>query len=489
MFQQKNVYKLIILKNMRAFKIILIILVGLILVGGGVGYWWYKSGGLTTWAVNRAGESLLGNTEDLPLLHEALGFKEAQTYLVLFMNNTEIRPGGGFIGTYAVLQVKDGRPEILKVEGTEILDNSAPVDFQVEPPREMKELTKVKRWNFRDSNWYPDFALSAAKGLELYKMEKGLSANEIDGVVGFTPTLIEDLLRITGPVVVEGEEFNAQNFLEKIEFEVEYGYAEKGVEFRDRKQMLAKLSYEVLRKGVREMYRKWPEYLKLMDKMIKEKQVVAYSLNPDLQKFLLNKGLTGEMKEVLVDYLLWADANLGSLKTDLAVKRKLTYEIKPDTKGYLAKVTMHYDHNGVYDWRTTRYQTFARVYVPRGSKVLTVNGQSVDKGIKDPFFATGEEKGKTWFGAYMVIEPGKEKDLSFEYLLPADVVKKITSGEYELLAQKQIGTPANELKLNLDFGRSVYYAVPGESQEFFGDKKYTLTTDLREDREFVVKTK
>jgi hypothetical protein len=57
------------------------------------------------------------------------------------------------------------------------------------------------------------------------------------------------------------------------------------------------------------------------------------------------------------------------------------------------------------------------------------------------------------------------------------------------LAQKQIGTPANELKLNLDFGRSVYYAVPGESQEFFGDKKYTLTTDLREDREFVVKTK
>jgi len=489
MFLQKNVFNPIIHKYMRTFKVILIILVGLILVGGGVGYWWYKSGGLTTWAVNRAGERFLGGTEGLPLLHEALGFKEAQTYLVLFMNNTEIRPGGGFLGTYAVLQVKDGHPQILKVEGTEILDNSAPKDFQVEPPKEMKELIKVKRWNFRDSNWYPDFALSAAKGLELYKMENGLSANEIDGVIGFTPTLIEDLLRITGPVIVEGEEFNAQNFLEKIEFEVEYGYAEKGVEFRDRKQMLSKLSYEVLRKGVREMYRKWPEYLSLMDKMIKEKQVVAYSLNPDLQKFILSKGLAGELKESPVDYLLWADANLGSLKTDLAVDRNLTYEIKPDGQGYLAKVTMHYDHNGVYDWRTTRYQTFARLYVPKGSKVLTVNGQSVEKGIKDPFFSTGEEKGRAWFGAFIVIEPGKEKDLTFEYLLPSAVVQKIVSGDYELLAQKQIGTPANELKLNLDFGRQVYSAQPGEDKEFFGDKKYTFTTDLREDRTFVVKTK
>ncbi len=474
---------------MRTLKIVLIIIVGIILLGAGTGYWWYKNGGMANWFVNRAGEKILGSTTDVPLLHEALGFTKPQTYLVLLMNNTEMRPGGGFLGSYAVLRVDHGRPQILKVEGTEILDNSAPADFQVEPPREMKELIKVKRWNFRDSNWYPDFTLSAAKGLELYKLEKGLAANDIDGVIGFTPTLIEDLLRITGPVNVDGDEFNANNFLEKIEFEVEYGYAERGIEFRDRKQMLSKLSYEVLRKAVREMYRQWPEYLSLIEKMIKEKQVVAYSLNPELQKFIMAKGLAGEMKDSEGDYLLWADANLGSMKTDLALARTLSYELKPDKNGYLAKVTMHYDHNGVYDWRTTRYQTFARLYVPKGSKVLAVNGQSVEKGIKDPFFSTGEEKGRTWFGAFLVIDPGKEKDLTFEYLLPESLVQKIKSGEYQLLAQKQIGTPANQLKLNLDFGRSVYFAEPGESKEFFGDKKYSLTTDLREDRVFTVKTK
>ncbi|MBT3949289.1 DUF4012 domain-containing protein, partial [Candidatus Parcubacteria bacterium] len=53
------------------------------------------------------------------LLPGLLGFTEKKTYLVLLLNNTEMRPGGGFIGTYVTLQANKGDVDILKVEGTE----------------------------------------------------------------------------------------------------------------------------------------------------------------------------------------------------------------------------------------------------------------------------------------------------------------------------------------------------------------------------------
>jgi hypothetical protein len=56
-------------------------------------------------------------------LKKLLGFEDTQNYLIEFLNNTELRPGGGFIGVYGVVKVKNGVPEVLKVEGTEILDN------------------------------------------------------------------------------------------------------------------------------------------------------------------------------------------------------------------------------------------------------------------------------------------------------------------------------------------------------------------------------
>ena len=62
-----------------------------------------------------------------------MGNTAPQTYLVLFLNNTELRPAGGFIGAYAVVKIDKSKPQIIKVEGTEILDNLAPKDFPAVP--------------------------------------------------------------------------------------------------------------------------------------------------------------------------------------------------------------------------------------------------------------------------------------------------------------------------------------------------------------------
>ena len=151
------------------------------------------------------------------LMPDLLGFGQPRTFLVLFLNNTELRPGGGFIGVYAVVRADRGRTSVLKIEGTENIDNAAAKDKLPEPLPVMKDHLKVDRWYFRDANWSPDFAASARQALDLYRREGGTAAAEIDTVVGVTATVLEELMRLTGPVSVQGVGFAAGTVIEKLE--------------------------------------------------------------------------------------------------------------------------------------------------------------------------------------------------------------------------------------------------------------------------------
>lgn len=463
---------------MRKFTLgLFIIIIG----AGALGLWlWYRSGGLQSAVVTAVSQKITSNAVESNLIQQVLGFTKPQTYLVLFLNNTEMRPAGGFIGAYAVIRVDKGVSEILKVEGTELLDNRSPQDFSSVPPEPLQKYLPVKRWGFRDSNWSPDFASSSVKAIELFKKEKGVAAEDIDGVIGITPTLLEEILKISGPIKVNGQEFNAQNFTEKLEYEVEYGYAEQGLHFDDRKKVLADLTHALLARLRGDIFKHWPQYFALSQRMLAEKHILAYSNDSEIQSVLLAKGWAGEIKQTTGDYLLWADANLASLKTDKVIERELFYSFAPISTGkYAATVKMKYVNKGSFTKFTTRYRTYARVFLPVGSQFISVSGSSTsDQGI---------ENGKQWFGAFIVIEPGKTGELVWQFYLAPKVAEQIKNNSYNLLVQKQAGIIASALTLDLDFGKNVVSAVPGESPENFGDTKYSLYTDLRLDREFNLK--
>ncbi len=421
--------------------------------------------------------------ENTILIKKLLGFDQKQNYLILFLNNTELRPGGGFIGVYSVISLENGIPKIEKVEGTEILDNYAPQNYESIPPEPIKKYLKVDRWAFRDSNWSPDFAVSSQKSLEFYKKEKGLLADNINSVVGITPTVMEELLKITGPLKIEGEEYNSQNFTEKLEYEVEYGYKDKSIEQRDRKKILQDLTLQVLQKLRTDVFKNWGSYFSLVEKMLAQKQIILYSTDADKQKVFASKLWSGEMSSSSADYLLYADANLGAWKTDVVMKRELVYEVFPVTSTFHARVTMKYAHQGEFDWRTRDYRTYARIYVPLGSKL-----EKVINPVKNIPVDQGIENGRQWFGTFISIPAGKSSDLVFEYTVSPRVDAQIKSGVYNLDVQKQIGTIAHTLTLSLDFGKKVVFANPGENPKNYGDNRFDYQTDLSVDREFMVKT-
>jgi hypothetical protein len=447
----------------------------------------YKQGNLQETIIQKAMPAGQSASTTL-MVQKAFGMEAPRTYLVLFLNNTEIRPGGGFIGSYALFNVNRGKPDIIKVEGTENLDNAA-AEVGIDPPPALAKYLGIKKMQLRDSNWSPDFPTDARLALELYKSERGAEAEHIDGVIAVTPTLFEEILKITGPVKADGVEFTSENFTEKLEYEVEYGYKARGQDFSDRKKLLGDLSKALLPRLVTTSFTHWNDYLRLIAKMLNEKQIMLYSIYPDEQEHIISERWDGSVRTSTGDFLLWTDANLGALKTDVAIQRTLSYDISPTTSGKLvASATMHYHHTGGFTWRTTRYRDYVRIFVPAGSKIISVTGSTelTVNGVKNAKPAEGDENGKHWFGTYLAVEPGKQAALSFTYILPDNIKKNVDDGSYSLLVQKQSGTINTRLTLGLNFGKKLTTALPPESSEKFGDSNYDQVSDLREDRYFEI---
>ncbi|MSU75206.1 MAG: DUF4012 domain-containing protein [Candidatus Magasanikbacteria bacterium] len=467
----------------RKFSYTLIILGSILLLTAGV--FWYFRGSLEQAAVKTAANQIsFGGAGEQLRLTDLLGFKEPRTYLVLLLNNTELRPGGGFIGAYAVIRFNHGNPEIITVMGTENLP--PPAGKLPTPPAPLSTYLKTDAWHFRDSNWSPDFASSTIIGLELYKAEGGEGSDEISGVIGFTPTVIEDLIKLIGPVTVQGQTYTAENFTEKLEYEVEYGYAKRGISFKDRKAALGELAKVLIGRLKISALTHWSDYLKLSQKLLDEKQIMIFAKDPALQNIVRDRGWSGEMKQAPQDYLLWVDANLGSLKTDAALVRSLSYRLDAATDSYAATAVMRYEHQGKTDWRTTHYRDYARIFVPSGSRLIKITGATASGANKKGIVDEGEENGRHWFGAYISIAPGQTKELSFQYALAPMVTAAIKRGDYELLVQKELGTLATPVTLNLNFATTVVWANPGEAPAEHGDSRYSFKTDLNIDREFRV---
>lgn len=478
-------------KSKKKWPIAVICLVILVVIVGFLGTKYIQKFSPSVYIAERIIEKYVEpkNSEIFKLVPQILGFNSPKTYLILLLNNTELRPAGGFIGSYAVVRVENGKINVLVIEGTETLDKKTPTDFKIEPPKPITDYLGVDRWYFRDSNWDPDFSESVKTAMYLYKGEGGQYADNIDAVIAITPTVVERILELTGPITVQGITFTYSNVTEKLEHEVEYGYYDKGISFQDRKQLLKPFMIELLHKVKSEMFSNYDQYLQLFSSLAREKHILIDPLNLENVRSSVEKfGWTGNMDKTDSDYIMWVDANLAALKTDHAMERDLTYSIqKQETGNYIAHAKMHYTHNGSFDWRTTRYLTYVRIFVPDEAELVSVSGAGKKSETLTPEKVDfGVLRDKKWFGVFVSIEPGDQRDVEFTYILPKKITKQIDDELYTLIVQKQAGSIDNGLTLDLNFDKTIKEAEPAEQQDFWGNNSYTLQTDLTLDRTFAI---
>ncbi|MFH1173128.1 MAG: DUF4012 domain-containing protein [bacterium] len=417
-----------------------------------------------------------------------VGYPEAKTYLFLLQNNAELRPTGGFIGTYGILKVKDGEIASFETDNIYNLDGPAEAYLNLEPPAPIRQYMGVSRWYMRDANWSPDFSVSARK-VEWFYHQEGGSEKQIDGVIAITPTVISSLLEITGPITINGLEFNQDNFIDLLQYQVEKGYYQQGISMAERKNIVGELGQAIIQKFFHLSLDEWLAVAEIIDDNLNEKQILIYDQNGEFWNFVKENNWAGTLKDVADDYLMVVDANLAALKTDKVIKRQVDYSVLENEQGELiAKASITYRNDGDFSWQTTRLRTYTRIYVPLGSQLISSSGALADDRSRQPGQITTEtDLGKTVFGGFISIEPDQTGTLTFEYRLPSALAKKVKQGYYNLTVQKQPGTIEPGLKVDLDFrGKIADFSPTGFSAKRLDETRVEYNSNLRLDREFTV---
>lgn len=353
---------------------------------------------------------------------------QEKTFLILFQNNLELRPGGGFIGSFGIFKMKNGKLTLSQIHDTGNFDGRIP--SVVEPPYPMKQTLRIDSWKLRDSNYSPDFETNAKKAEEFYYMGSG--GEKFDGIIGITTNVLSSFLKATGPIQIEGYPgtYDSENAVITLERQVEKDYVEQGIEMGERKAVMSELGKEILKRVFDLSGSQQLELFGIIADDLKSKDIQLYFKDENLQKTVKERGWAGAVdRNWNKDYLMMVDANLGAYKSDYYIKRQVEYSVDFSQQKPEAVLKITYKHTAKQrDWMTKDYLSYLRIYVPKGSQLI--EAENVDKNIQK-----GTEFEKEYFGAIVNVPLDSEKTVIWKYLLP----ENITPVDYELEIQKQSG--------------------------------------------------
>lgn len=403
-------------------------------------------------------------------LVQNLTAKDDQTrvFFILLQNNFELRPGGGFLGQYAVIKIKNGELVSHFVEDANLLDQRIKnADIKITPPWPLTRYMQIKRWMLRDSNFSPDFPTNAQKAEYFYRLGGG--REKFDAVIAVNADVLDHTLALTGPISVPGYPgtYSSEGGALKLEEAVEKAYLGDDIpaEIKEgRKNIMKKLAAEILKRLA--TVNNIPKVAQLVQEELRDKNIQIFFHDDTIQSLVKSVHWDGSVaKDWSGDFLMIVDANMGALKSDYFVKRSLEYSVD-FTVGTRPKATVQYTYNHTApggDWRTSDYHTYTRIYAPQGSKYIE-NSRVKTGGVGTQEDAT---LNKAVFGYKVDVIMRQTLQTGISYELP----ETVTEDNYRLLIQKQsgIGTIPATIRLKTSKG------------------EFTATYDLKKDLALEIK--
>lgn len=409
-------------------------------------------------------------TNGKPVLEKApylLGMDSPRTYLMLFQNDKELRPTGGFMTAYAIMKVDKAKFE--PVSSNDIYNLDAQYKPAIKAPEPLVKYIKgpyilSQNLRLRDMNWSPDFAVSMKMFTDSIR-EVGIG--DIDGIIGVDTQLLTNLLDVIGPIGVPGfgnfstatePECNCPQVIHELESfaDVEGPIIWDPVTGKiilrppnsdNRKKIIGPLMNSVLANALGQPKDKLPDLFTAGFRSLIEKHVLFYLFDQNVQEAVADFGLGGVIREYDADYLHINDANLGGRKSNLYATHEVEQKIDVSRDGSVTKtITITYKNPQTQDgWLNSVLPTWVRVYVPKGSTLVVSEGLEAKA---EPY----EDLGKTVFAGFFQLRPEGVSKVTFQYKLPFKVDKM-----YKLLIQKQPGTDGFLYTINLGKHAEEFY--------------------------------
>jgi hypothetical protein len=258
------------------------------------------------------------------LLNTALGIDETQTYLILSQNNDELRPSGGYIGTWGWIRVRRGQV-------TDYAYFPTTEDTPSPPPASMAGEVNVPEWWIQfdqpvyaawDGSWHTDFPATAELAAWYYNNGDNPLV-PVDGVIAVDITAIEFLVDALGEVYVPEYDTTVatDNFRETV-YQIR---ADRDVP-QDHKLFLTALFSQVIGQWQQSESGTRSQINRALLRALDEKHLMIYSMDNLVQDALVDLDWAGSQNRAASDdYLMVADANLGN-KSSSSVIRQVTYD-------------------------------------------------------------------------------------------------------------------------------------------------------------------
>jgi len=450
-----------------------------------------------------------------------LGDNDFRRYLVIFQNDNELRATGGFMGSFALVDIKSGEVANIDMPAGGTYDVRAGFNYLLQSPNPMQLVNP--RWEFQDSNWWPDWPTSAGKVSWFYNKSGGPT---IDGVIAINSDWFGDLLDTLGEVKLPttGQIINSANFELELQTAIELEAEDK---IRP-KQVLVDLAPSLLDKIFNAQSDKFLDLISILNKGLKEKDILINLTNAKSNQFVIENNWDGSIKDTQKDYLNVVATNIGGGKTDNVVNQNIYHQAQIMSDGsIIGTVLINRYHFGPTDTDFTNHanRSYLRVYVPLGSELISASGFKLplESEFQDPADYLEEdddlklenlaytdldsdtnvydEAGKTVFANWLTLSPGRSRDVVLVYKLPFKIgsnqppkdkswLGKISSAllpqqnydSYSLLVQKQSGSNNGDFSSKLiypeNFQTQILYPkdLTGNNGEIIYQN--TLDTDL-----------
>lgn len=417
------------------------------------------------------------------VLPELMGFDSPRRYLVIAQNQDELRPTGGFISGAGYLEVDKGKIVGLEFTDANIVDAwedpergaGSLVKPYDTPPAALQEFMLLDLFLFRDANFWPDFAISGKKAMDLYSY--GRDSVPLDGAIGINQQFLQLLLNGLGPVTLPetGEQITSQNIISSLQ---DAWTLQDGV--TDRKAFMGPFAAAIqtrIEDGFGEID---PLYLvHQLNQALDQKDLQIYLRDPETAAILAENNWDGRLHPTTNgDVLMIVDTNVGYNKANFLVDRSATYDVQLAANGDSeAVLNVSYFHRGEasdeacwqgvldeyiaqapYPALTEKcYWNYLRIYAPEGS-VLVEGPQHLIPGetwfggydLQRETETQAEIAGFTTFASWMLLPRGEEISSQFRYNLPGSVIRyNGQTNEYRLQILKQAGAPAHHMQVSV----------------------------------------
>lgn len=370
----------------------------------------------------------------------------------------ELRPTGGFIGSFAIVKFDGGK--IVDLNVLDVYSADGQLKGHIEPPSPIKNYLGEANWYMRDSNWDPDFVKSASKAEWFLDKEMDV---KVDGVFGVDIEVAKKLLKVIGPVKLE--DFNTtvdeNNLYEVTQREVEDNFFPGS---RKKANFLTSLSKKIIMKITQEKLDNPIGLITALYSSLESRHLQIFLHNTKEQMVVSSLGWDGRITEpsclgeCTSDWLGVVEANLGVNKVNYFIERRFFLNANYDNQRIYSQLLIELKNTG-----KVNYKNYLRLILPNKAEVVQVT--AVAGGGRETFTPDlNYIEGRLESGMLINIGAGETKTITIAWQQEKNI-NFDRPGSLVFHWRKQAGTNSDKVSARFNFQRPVGVTPFGGSHD------------------------